>query len=84
MSDWRLQGQEKFLQGVTLTRKRYRKYRDDWDHDHCEFCWAKFSENPEDLHVGYVSSDNYHWVCEQCYNDFSQVFNWIVVASRDE
>lgn len=40
--DWRLHGQEKYLQGITLTWKRYRAPSATWDHDHCAFCWAKF------------------------------------------
>jgi hypothetical protein len=39
--DWRLQGQEKYLGGVTLVRRRWQQQRPDWDHDHCEFCGAK-------------------------------------------
>jgi hypothetical protein len=81
MDDWRLTNQENFLKGVSLTRKRYQKYREDWDHDHCEFCWTKFSERPEDLHVGYVTLDNYHWICEDCFNDFKKLFGWHLVEN---
>ena len=41
--DWRLQDQDKYLKGVSLNLKKYIKYCDARDHDHCEFCWAKFS-----------------------------------------
>jgi hypothetical protein len=84
MSDWRLTGQEKFLKGVSLVKKPYRKYREDWDHDHCEFCWTKFSESPEDLHVGYTTLHDYHWVCQPCFNDFRQMFEWKVIPSSSE
>ena len=41
--DWRLdRGQESYLQGATLVRKPYRIWSETWEHDHCEFCWAKF------------------------------------------
>ena len=41
--DWRLgRGQERYLQGATLVRKPYRVWSETWEHDHCEFCWAKF------------------------------------------
>ena len=75
-NDWRLQGQEKYLKGITLTLKPYSKYRDGWDHDHCEFCQAKFMESNsiESLHEGYASKDNYHWICLQCFNDFKKMF----------
>jgi len=25
------------------------------DHDHCDFCWEKFSEHSGDLHEGYFA-----------------------------
>lgn len=83
MSDWRLQGQERFLKGVCLSKKKYSKYREDWDHDHCEFCSANFSEHEGDLHEGYVTSDGYHWVCEPCYIDFKDAFQWEVPKSSE-
>ena len=77
MSDWRLQGQDQYLQAVALTKKHYVKYRADWEHDHCEFCSIKFSEaEPDALQEGYATDDNYHWVCETCYNDFKKQFGW--------
>jgi hypothetical protein len=76
MSDWRLQGQDKYLTGVSLSRKAYRKPSDDWDHDHCEFCWAKFSESEGDLNEGYVTEDGYRWICPRCFNDFKEQFQW--------
>lgn len=76
--DWRLQGQENYLQGVLLEKKQYQKYREGWDHDHCEFCGAKFSEKEKDLNEGYVTTDNYHWICEGCFADFKVRFQWSV------
>ncbi len=65
--DWRLQGQENYLKGATLLRKPYRALSPDWEHDHCEFCWAKFmdplfsadhakaiAEDPDILTEGYA------------------------------
>lgn len=40
--NWRLRGQEDFLEGATLVYKKYWDRRPDDDHDHCEFCWTKF------------------------------------------
>ena len=42
--DWRLRGQEDYLQGATLVLRRYKAWSEDWEHDHCEFCWAKFMD----------------------------------------
>jgi hypothetical protein len=77
MNDWRLQGQEKYLTSVELERKKYQPYREGWDHDHCEFCGAKFSlVEPGSLCIGYVTSTNYHWICDSCFADFKEKFGW--------
>ena len=83
MNDWRLTGQEKYLTGVSLSRKAYKKPSDAWDHDHCEFCSAKFSQMENDLHEGYATEDEYHWICEACYNDFKDRFQWKVKDNED-
>jgi hypothetical protein len=77
-ADWRLRGQEKYLAGVALYRKRWTQTRDNWDHDHCQFCWANFAadENPETLHEGYTDGNEYWWICEPCFEDFRERFAW--------
>ena len=82
MNDWRLQGQEKYLKGIALERKKYHPYRDGWDHDHCEFCGAEFSlEGAGAFGFGYASPDNYHWICDNCFEDFKEKFDWKVISS---
>jgi len=85
--DWRLQGQDRYLQGVTLVRRPYRRYskNPNWDHDHCEFCGAKFmlGDLPDVLHEGYATIDDYHWICETCFEDFRERFAWQVVSSSE-
>lgn len=82
-SDWRLQGQQKYLQGVILVHRHYWQSPRgaDWDRDHCEFCSAKFmiQDLPDVLHVGYATQDDYRWICEQCFTDFKDMFEWQVV-----
>lgn len=77
--DWRLDGQEQELQGVTLFDRVYHAPRPDWDHDHCAFCWAKFMEGsyPETLQRGWTTADEYHWVCPPCFEDFRERFQWV-------
>jgi hypothetical protein len=81
-NDWRLGGQERFLRGVTLVRRPYRRNltNPDWDHDHCAFCWAKFmvDDQPGTLHEGYSTEDEYHWICLNCFEDFKVSFEWRV------
>ncbi len=76
--DWRLTFQEKYLKGVELTWSKYTLYSENWDHDHCDFCWEKFSLHDADLHEGYTTSDQYYWVCKQCFDDFKVMFDWVV------
>lgn len=75
-NDWRRQGQESYLKDVTLTKKEYKPYRQGWEHDHCEFCGVKFSLCKDDLTEGYSTPNYYHWVCEECYEDFKFEFGW--------
>ena len=52
-----------------MARKRYRVYSETWEHDHCEFCTAKFMDadfspehrtfiegHPEVLTEGYTTT----------------------------
>ena len=82
-SDWRLTTQENFLKGVTLVHRSYCRYPPDTtsDHDHCELCWAKFmvEDYPDVLHQGCATTDDYHWICEKCFDDFKDLFGWTVI-----
>ncbi|MBQ6182415.1 MAG: hypothetical protein IJK33_00810 [Clostridia bacterium] len=80
MNDWRLMGQEEYLSGKTLYRIKFIKLSDEWDHEHCAFCWAKFSEREGDLHEGYCTepenSKKAFWICPECCEDFKEAFKW--------
>ena len=80
MGDWRLRGQERYLKDVELCWVTYKPCRAGWDHDHCSFCWQKFSTREEDFSQGYVTKDGYYWICRECYQDFRRMFNWKVAA----
>jgi hypothetical protein len=77
-SDWRLQGQETYLKGLRLIKSQYTAPSLEWDHDHCEFCGQKFSDLFGDLPSGYCTDDRYHWICDNCYTDFKEMFEWTV------
>ena len=64
--------------GVALTRRPWRPYRPGWDHDHCEFCGAKFGafDGPDILQKGWATADGYRWICDQCFADFRARFDW--------
>ncbi len=90
-------GQERFLQGAEFSHKAYRAWREDWDHDHCAFCAAKFVEDtstasadPDAQTAGYAAlgrgpegQDDYHWVCDECFEDFRGRFDWTVAGSDE-
>ena len=88
-SDWRLTNQEKYLKGVAL---RLRKFHvavghPAWDHEHCDFCWAKIvekkeSEDSELLMEAYATEDGAHWICPKCVEDFRVQFGWIIVYEK--
>jgi hypothetical protein len=80
IDDWRRQGQERYLKGMKLVRKRYSQYREGRDHDHCEFCGAKFMESggSKTLKEGYTTEDEYRWICKQCFEDFKDEFKWVL------
>lgn len=81
--DWRLTGQERYLAGAKLVRRKYAARSTHTDHDHCEFCGAKFMDDgaPSALTEGYSTDDCYRWVCDTCFADFRERFGWL---SEDE
>ena len=81
--DWRLRNQEKYLLGKTLTWKRYTTRSEEWDHDHCAFCWQKFMDQdlPDVHREGYATEDDYYWICKICYEDFKDRFQWKLVRT---
>jgi len=60
--DWRRQGQERYLVGVTLKRMRWSSKTPAWDHDHCDFCGTKIASDDiaDSLHEAYATLDLYH------------------------
>jgi hypothetical protein len=82
-NDWRLTTQLNYLKGVALEWREYTTYSPAWEHDHCSFCWAKFMEAGKggDLAAGYCTADQYHWVCQSCFNDFRAMFEWQIAGS---
>jgi hypothetical protein len=79
-NDWRLTNQERYLKGVALRWQPYSPASPGNDHDHCEFCFAKFMHNggPDTLVEGFATSDRYRWICKTCFDDFADLFEWQV------
>jgi hypothetical protein len=81
--DWRVDNAQ-HLKGFTLHFKKYTRWSETWDHDHCAGCWAKFAEvdGPDIQHQGYATGPdypkgaNYDWVCEDCFRELKDVMGW--------
>ena len=83
---WRIDNSRRQrLEGLTLHFRRYQRWREDWDHDHCAACWAKFAEAkdiPDALHEGYATGPDFHkgeayeWVCPACFKDLAGMLGW--------
>ena len=80
--DWRLQGQEKYLLQKRLYFRKWAPRNKEWDHDHCEFCFEKFSAACDTLKEGYTTEDNSNWICFDCYRDFKDMFQWKLIEQE--
>ena len=70
-------GRYELLRGRTFCKKRYQTKSDRWDHDHCEFCWAKFTEDIDGTeHEGFTTTDRYYWICDECFELFKNHFGF--------
>lgn len=80
--DWRLRGQEEYLQNATLYFCDFTPFSETWEHEHCEFCWAKFGPESENLHNGYrtvpTNQKKSVWICPKYYADLKENFNWSI------
>lgn len=80
VEDWRLTNQERYLRDAVLIWCHYAPASPANDHDHCEFCYAKFmvGGEPDTLSEGYSTPDRYRWICKPCFDDFATQFVWRV------
>jgi hypothetical protein len=82
-SDPRITDQESYMVGLAFRWAQWSTKDPRWDHDHCEFCWAKFPATPGEVNghdEGWLTTDGDLWVCAQCFTDFTERFEWTVVA----
>jgi hypothetical protein len=77
LSDWRIDNL-RFTKGAALQFKAYTRGSGKSDHDHCEGCWAKFMESggPDILTEGYVTEDQFRWICAECFRELKDVMGW--------
>ena len=77
------------LKGVRFQFRRYTRWSETWDHDHCAGCWAKFMESqPNTLHEGYTTCEDYEhgacytWVCSECFELLKDELGWTLASER--
>lgn len=81
--DWRIMGQEGYLMKKSVRYIKYVPYGVQ-THRHCEFCFNKFSDRSDDLHKGYYEPTTNSWICEDCFQDFKDMFQWTVEEDVDD
>lgn len=72
------------LRGLRLEFRRYVRWSESWDHDHCAACWATFAEGagPDVQQEGYATGDDYprgacyDWVCQKCFVELKEDMGW--------
>ena len=81
VTDWRIDNAQ-HTRGATLHFKKYVRWSEAWDHDHCEGCWAKFMESgPDFLTEGYAKEGNYRWICPKCFRDLKDEMGWTLASN---
>lgn len=76
------------LEGRKFRLKRYTRWSETWDHDHCGACWAKFAEfdGPDIQNEGYASlgdaerKPDYNWICKECFLELKEAMGWVEVT----
>ncbi len=74
--EWYLWAYEKktYLHNKVLNYKQF--LCSNSEHEHCEICWARFSNYIEDLHIGYYEEESQSWICCKCFDELKSFFGW--------
>ena len=61
-NDYRLCNIKNNMRFLFHSKLKYKhlNLQDNWNHEHCEFCWDQISEYPGYLHCGYCTLDETH------------------------
>jgi len=78
--DPRITDQMDYLMDVPLRHRRWFQPQENWDHDHCEFCWKTLDASTEE--PAYCTEDCDSWICPDCYNDFKEAFGWTLLEGE--
>lgn len=64
------------MPGSTLSRQPWRPSDPQKDHDHCEFCRAKFALYPGCLREGFSTPDRTRRICSECCEEHRDAYQW--------
>jgi hypothetical protein len=81
-NDWRITNQMHYLYKKPLLNIPYRLYQAGWDHDHCSFCLETIDMSSAE--PAYCTTDEYNWICPECFEDFKDMFEWEVVPDEQD
>jgi len=81
--DWRIMGQEGYLAHKRLQHRKFDRALCVEDYDSCEFCFSKFDKDPKHPLSAFFCPEKKVWICEECYNDFKEHFDWTVEECAD-
>ena len=81
---WQLEEYEEkdYLHDKVLLLKEYAERLP--DHEHCELCWARFSDYEDDLHRGYYEEESQSWICPECFHTLENLFGWSSIVATDK
>ncbi len=72
-NDWRILYQGEYLKNKTFYFHVFEPKGNN-DHEHCQFCTEKFGVDY--TKAGYSTMDDCYWVCEECFEDFKEMFSF--------
>ena len=76
-------GEVSYYSDCVWSFKTWTITREGWDHDHCEFCLIKITDLDisDSLKEGWTNQDEGLWICESCFEDFKDKYQWKVKNS---
>ena len=78
-NDWRLTNQMNYLYRKQLLHISFTPYSKKWGHEHCSFCSVRIDDTTK---KAYCTLDKYHWICESCFQDFNEMFEWDIKGNK--
>lgn len=73
--DWRLLNNVEYLKGLSINPTDGEELAKHMPHlKKCIFCWNKV--NGKSYQAWFIPEDMSCCICEECYNDFKEMFKW--------